>query len=74
MVGRMSARKRLAKPLLFGSILCALATAFAYRHRFFPEVEELRAREYERYEKKRQDVVERRQKQLAELAERKASP
>ncbi|CAI5766001.1 Hypothetical predicted protein [Podarcis lilfordi] len=69
-----SAKKRLSKPLLFGGIFCALATAFVYRHRFFPEVEEIRAREYEYYEKKRQEVLQRRQQQLAELAQKKTAP
>uniref|UniRef100_A0ACB8EKN6 Uncharacterized protein n=1 Tax=Sphaerodactylus townsendi TaxID=933632 RepID=A0ACB8EKN6_9SAUR len=72
-MSHMSAKKRLAKPFLFGSILCALATAFVYRHQFFPEIEELRAQEYQRHEKKRQEVLQRRQKQLAELAQKRSA-
>ncbi|KAL8163242.1 UNVERIFIED_CONTAM: hypothetical protein K2H54_015506 [Gekko kuhli] len=69
----MSVKKHLTKPFLFGSLLCALAIAFVYRHRFFPEIEELRAREHQRYEEKRQEVLQRRQQQLAEMARKKSS-
>ncbi|KAH0629476.1 hypothetical protein JD844_011558 [Phrynosoma platyrhinos] len=69
----MSAKKRLAKPLLFGSLLCALATAFVYRRSFFPEIEELRSQEYQHYEKKRQEVLQRRQQQLAELPQKRSA-
>lgn len=68
---KLSARKRFFKPLLFGAIMAGLTAAYVNRHIFFPDVEEIRAKEYARYKEKEQEVLERRVKQLAELAAKK---
>ncbi|KAG7324996.1 hypothetical protein KOW79_011312 [Hemibagrus wyckioides] len=68
---KLSAKKRLTKPLLFGTLIVGLATAFYNRHLFFEDVEELRAQERARNDAKRYEVLERRQKQMEELAEKK---
>lgn len=68
---QLSARKRLTKPILFGTLIVGLATAFINRHWFFKDVEEIRAQERERNNARRIEVMERRQKQLAEVAEMK---
>lgn len=70
---QLSARKRLAKPVLFGTLILGLATAFINRHWFFEDVEELRAQERVRNDARRLEVMERRQKQFAEVAEKKKS-
>lgn len=68
---KLSAGKRLAKPILFGTIIVGLAAAFINRHRFFEDVVELRAQERARNDTKRLEVLERRQKQIDELTEKK---
>ncbi|KAK7919417.1 hypothetical protein WMY93_010701 [Mugilogobius chulae] len=68
---KLSARKRLAKPFLFGSLLLGLATVYMNRHWFFQDVEGLRAQEQAKYDAKWLDVMEQRQKQLAEVEEKK---
>ncbi|KAJ1130030.1 hypothetical protein NDU88_008386 [Pleurodeles waltl] len=70
---RMSRGKRLGKPLLFGAVLLGLGTVFINRHRFLTDVEELRAKARDKYEMKRLEVEEARQRQLAELAEKRKS-
>ncbi|MCJ8738638.1 hypothetical protein PDJAM_G00038150 [Pangasius djambal] len=68
---KLSAKKRLTKPLLFGTLIAGLATAFYNRHLFFEDVEELRAQERARNDAKRLEVLGRRQKQIEELAEKR---
>ncbi|MEQ2309661.1 hypothetical protein AMECASPLE_001011 [Ameca splendens] len=68
---QLSVGKRLTKPILFGTVLIGLATAFINRHMFFEDVDDLRAQERERNKSKRMEVLERRQKQKDELAEKK---
>ncbi|GAA6104638.1 uncharacterized [Tachysurus ichikawai] len=68
---KLSAKKRLTKPLLFGALITGLATAFYNRHLFFEDVEDLRAKERARNDAKRLEVLERRQKQIEELVEKK---
>ncbi|KAF3704101.1 hypothetical protein EXN66_Car019789 [Channa argus] len=68
---RLSASKRLAKPVLFGTIIVGLATAFINRHMFFQDVAELRAQEQARNNAKKMEVLERRQKQIEKVAEKK---
>lgn len=68
---KMSSGKRLTKPILFGTVVVGLATAFFNRHRFFEDVAELRAEERARNDAKRMEVLERRQRQREELIEKK---
>lgn len=68
---QLSARKRFAKPILFGTLFLGLTTAFINRHWFFEDVEELRAQERARNNARRLEVIERRQRQLIEVAEKK---
>ncbi|KAF1373551.1 hypothetical protein EPR50_G00211040 [Perca flavescens] len=68
---QLSAAKRLTKPILFGTLIVGLATAFFNRHRFFEDVEELRAQERARNDAKRMEVLERRMRQIDEVAEKK---
>ncbi|GAA6214633.1 uncharacterized [Lates japonicus] len=70
---KLSAGKRLAKPILFGAVIVGLATAFVYRHSFFEDVAELRAQERARSNAKRMEILERRQRQMDELIEKKAA-
>lgn len=44
---------------------------FACRHRFFEDVEELRAQERARNDAKRMEILERRHRQIEEVAEKK---
>lgn len=66
---RLSASKRLAKPLLFGTVIAGLAIAFINRHRFFEDVAKLRAQEQARNDAKRIEILERRQRQIEQVAE-----
>ncbi|KAM7370417.1 hypothetical protein PAMP_009969 [Pampus punctatissimus] len=68
---RLSARKRLTKPILFGTLVVGLATLFFNRHRFFEDVAEIRAQERAANEAKRMEILERRQRQKDEAAEKK---
>ncbi|KAJ8363110.1 hypothetical protein SKAU_G00119410 [Synaphobranchus kaupii] len=68
---RLSTGKRLTKPILFGSLLVGLATAFYNRHMFFEDVAGLRAQERARNDTKLLEVLERRQRQMEELAEKR---
>lgn len=68
---QLSAGKRLTKPILFGTLIVGLATAFFNRHRFFEDVDVLRAEERARNEARRMEVLERRQRQIAEVVEKK---
>ncbi|KAG7491392.1 hypothetical protein MATL_G00003170 [Megalops atlanticus] len=68
---KLSAAKRFTKPILFGTLLVGLATAFYNRHMFFEDIAEIRAQERARNEAKLLEVLERRQKQMEELAEKK---
>ncbi|CAL9699526.1 unnamed protein product [Knipowitschia caucasica] len=68
---QLSARKRLAKPLLFGTLLMGLATAFVNRQWFFQDVDGLRAQEQAKYNEKWLEVMEHRQRQLAEVEKKK---
>ncbi|RVE59995.1 hypothetical protein OJAV_G00193840 [Oryzias javanicus] len=68
---KLSTAKRLTKPVLFGSIIVGLATVYINRHKFFTDVEELRAQERARNDAKRMEVMERRERQKEELAEKK---
>ncbi|KAJ8246259.1 hypothetical protein GJAV_G00265570 [Gymnothorax javanicus] len=68
---RLSARKRLAKPILFGTLLVGLATAFYNRHLFFTDIADIRAQERARNDARLLEVLERRQRQMDELAEKK---
>ncbi|KAL6094485.1 uncharacterized protein ACO6RY_15885 [Pungitius sinensis] len=68
---QLSAAKRRTKPILFGTLIVGLATAFFNRHRFFEDVEELRAQERERNEAKRLEVMERRMRQIDEVAKKR---
>ncbi|KAF0025823.1 hypothetical protein F2P81_022704 [Scophthalmus maximus] len=70
---RLSAGKRLTKPVLFGTLVVGLATAFFNRHSFFADVDELRAEERARNNLRRMEVLERRQRQMEELAVKKKS-
>ncbi|CAB1418352.1 unnamed protein product [Pleuronectes platessa] len=68
---RLSAGKRLTKPVLFGTLIVGLAAAFFNRHSFFTDVDELRAQERERNLLRKMEVLERRQRQMQELEEKK---
>lgn len=68
---QLSAAKRLTKPVLFGTLVLGLFTAFLNRHRFLEDVEDLRAQERERHQAKMMEILERRQRQLEEVAEKK---
>lgn len=68
---QLSARKRLAKPILFGTLLVGLATAFMNRQWFFQDLGELRAQEQAKYDARLMEVMEQRQKQLAEVEKKK---
>ncbi|KAJ8283475.1 hypothetical protein COCON_G00023250 [Conger conger] len=68
---RLSARKRLTKPILFGTVLVGLATAFYNRHVFFEDIAGLRAQERARNDTRLLEVLERRHRQMEELAEKK---
>ncbi|KAL7372879.1 hypothetical protein ABVT39_023316 [Epinephelus coioides] len=68
---QLSSKKRLTKPILFGTLIVGLAAAFFNRHRFFVDVEELRAQERARNEARRVEILERRMKQIEEVAEKK---
>ncbi|CAJ1079991.1 hypothetical protein D9C73_023603 [Xyrichtys novacula] len=68
---QLSRGKRLTKPILFGTLIVGLAAAFFNRHRFFEDVEELKAQERARNEAKRIEILERRQRQLEEAAEKR---
>ncbi|TMS22494.1 hypothetical protein E3U43_012759 [Larimichthys crocea] len=68
---QLSRGKRLTKPILFGSLIVGLAVAFVNRHRFFEDVEELRAQERARNNARRMEIIERRQRQIEEIAEKK---
>lgn len=67
---KLSAGKRLTKPILFGTLLVGLATAFFNRHVFMEDLAELREQERARNDIKRQEVLERRQRQIDELAKK----
>ncbi|KAJ7987550.1 hypothetical protein DPEC_G00327650 [Dallia pectoralis] len=69
---KLSAVKRLTKPILFGSIIVGLATAFFNRHKFFEDLEEIRSQERAKNNAKLIDVLEMRKRQMEELAEKKA--
>lgn len=68
---KLSAGKRFAKPVLFGTLIVGLATAFFNRHWFLEDVEELKAQERARYDARRMEILQRREKQLADVAEKK---
>ncbi|KAJ3608402.1 hypothetical protein NHX12_025449 [Muraenolepis orangiensis] len=68
---QLSAKKRLTKPILFGTLIVGMATIFFNRHMFFKDVEDLRAQERERNNGKLAEVLERRRKQMEDLAEKK---
>lgn len=68
---KLSAAKRLTKPILFGTLIFGLGAAFFNRHWFFEDVAELRAQERARNDAKRQEILERRQRQIEELVEKK---
>lgn len=68
---KLSTGKRLTKPILFGTLLVGLATAFMNRHLFMEDVVDLREQERSRNEVKRQEVLERRQRQFDEVTEKK---
>ncbi|KAK7134763.1 hypothetical protein R3I93_018006 [Phoxinus phoxinus] len=70
---KLSTVKRLTKPILFGTLFVGLATAFMNRHLFLEDVADLREQERSRYEVKRQEVLERRQRQFDEVAEKKSA-
>lgn len=67
---KLSAGKRLTKPILFGTLLVGLATAFLNRHVFMEDLAELREQERARNDIKRHEVLERRQRQIDELAKK----
>ncbi|KAG9267945.1 hypothetical protein AMEX_G18823 [Astyanax mexicanus] len=69
----LSAKKRLAKPLLFGALLTGLATAFYNRHLFFEDLAEIREQERARTDAKLLEVLERRQRQMEELESKKSA-
>ncbi|KAG5854105.1 hypothetical protein ANANG_G00034000 [Anguilla anguilla] len=71
---RLSTRKRLTKPILFGTLLVSLATVFYNRHVFFEDIADLRARERARNDAKLLEILERRQRQMEELADKKGGP
>ncbi|KAJ8390688.1 hypothetical protein AAFF_G00100680 [Aldrovandia affinis] len=68
---QLSFAKRLTKPILFGALLVGLGAAFFNRHVFFDDVVELRAQERARNDAKLLEVLERRQRQMEVLAEKK---
>lgn len=68
---QLSTKKRLTKPILFGTLIVGLAAVFFNRHRFFEDVEELRAQERARNEARRVEILERRMKQIEDVAEKK---
>jgi len=68
---QLSKQKRFAKPFLFGTLLVGLATAFFNRHWFFQDLGDLRAQEQAKYNEKYFEVMEQREKQLAEVLAKK---
>lgn len=54
-----------------GFLCCLMLPPPPCRHRFFEDVEELRAKERARNDAKRMEILERRQRQMEELAEKK---
>lgn len=64
--------KRLTKPILFGTLIVGLAAAFFNRHMFFEDLADIRAEERARNNAKLQEVLERRYRQMEELADKKA--
>ncbi|KAG5262918.1 hypothetical protein AALO_G00280460 [Alosa alosa] len=70
---QLSKGKRLTKPILFGTLLLGLATAFFNRHLFFEDLANIRAEERARNNAKLQEVLERRYRQMEELAEKKTT-
>lgn len=68
---QLSAIKRLTKPILFGTLIVGLATAFFNRHRFFEDLAEMRAQERAKNDAKLMEVLEMRKRQMEELAEKK---
>ncbi|KAG1954722.1 hypothetical protein F2P79_008883 [Pimephales promelas] len=68
---KLSTGKRLTKPILFGTLLVGLATAFMNRHLFMEDLADLREQERSRNEVKLQEVLERRQRQFDEVTEKK---
>lgn len=68
---QLSAVKRLTKPILFGTLIVGLATAFFNRHRFFEDLAEMRAQERAKNDAKLMEVLEMRKRQMEELAEKK---
>ncbi|KTF86776.1 hypothetical protein cypCar_00011824 [Cyprinus carpio] len=70
---KLSTGKRLTKPILFGTLLVGLATAFLNRHLFMEDLADLREQERSRNEAKRLEVLERRRKQMDEHVEKKSA-
>lgn len=68
---QLSTVKRLTKPFLFGTLIVGLATAFFNRHLYFEDIADIRAQERARNDAKLMEILERRQKQMEELAEKK---
>ncbi|KAI1886595.1 hypothetical protein AGOR_G00197430 [Albula goreensis] len=68
---QLSAGKRFAKPLLFGALLVGMATAFYNRNAFFDDMAEKRAQERARNDARLMEVLERRQRQMEEMAVKK---
>ncbi|KAK6329254.1 hypothetical protein J4Q44_G00012320 [Coregonus suidteri] len=68
---QLSAVKRLTKPILFGTLIVGLATAFFNRHRFIEDLAEMRAQERAKNDAKLMEVLEMRKRQMEELAEKK---
>lgn len=68
---QLSKGKRLTKPILFGTLIVGLATAFFNRHLFFEDLADIRAEERARNQAKLEEVLERRHRQMVELAEKK---
>ncbi|KAK2876419.1 hypothetical protein Q8A67_020515 [Cirrhinus molitorella] len=70
---KLSTGKRLTKPILFGTLLVGLATAFFNRHLFMEDLADLREQERSRNEAKRLEVMERRKRLIDEVAEKKGA-
>lgn len=59
------------KCFLISSSLVIVELAYGCRHKFFEDVEELRAQERQRNNAKRMEILERRQRQIEEVTEKK---
>lgn len=68
---KLSARKRLTKPILFGTLIVGLATAFFNRHRFLEDLDDMKAEERAKNYARKMEILERRHKQIQDAEEKR---